>query len=392
MRYLTLIPLFLLILASPLQAIEPRQLYHAEVEVPDQGGQARTTGMEQAMAEVLVKVAGTRRVHEDETLATAMRSASRYVQQYRYRSEPQSAAGQQEGRAAKERLLLSVRFDPKSIDELLQRQGFTVWGAMRPSTLIWLGVEQGNKRLLLGANDGGFVHERIEQEAARRALPVKLPLLDLADQSRVRPADIWGGFVETIEEASVRYAPQAILIGRLDKVTSSRWEARWILLYGEERLRWRQQAAEVAELIEEGIGQTAEHLLERFSSTLVSGSGNMRLEVLGIADLKQYRQVADYLSGVHGVSAVRAERVTHEAVRFNLQIRGGSAAILQMLALGDLLEVVPVREKIPVAEEVPVPPGAVRGGQATEPVAEPVTEQADSVVTQPPATIYRLVP
>ncbi|HEY9148784.1 MAG TPA: DUF2066 domain-containing protein [Gammaproteobacteria bacterium] len=361
-------------LAAPLQASESLRLYQAEVKVSDKGAKERARGMQEAMTEVLVKVSGTRRVSEHGELGVAMSSAARYVQQYSYRNE------QIGGR---EMTLLSVRFDTNGINELLRRHGFTIWGSARPSTLLWLGVEQGGRRQLVGANDGGAVRAYVEQGAARRGLPLKLPLLDLSDQSRVRPADVWGEFIDTIEEASARYAPHALLIGRLYQAGSNRWGARWTLNYQGETVRWQERSGNMDELIAAGIDRTAEHLLERFSSTLVGGSGNMLLEVQGVSSLKQYRQVADYLSGVHGVKAVRAEQVTHDAARFSLQTEGGSEAVLQLIGLGDVLEPAPRSVPVPLPQQRPA--GAYGAANDAETANEAMAEQ-------PPVASYRLVP
>lgn len=372
MRYLTFIPLLLLILATPLHATEYEGVYRAEVEVPNSGRTARAEGMQQAMAEVLLKAAGTSRVHDSSALVEATHSASRYVQQYRYHNE------QNDGDSTTgERLMLSVRFDQNGIDGLLRKNGFTVWGTARPSALIWMGVEQKNRRVLVGANDGGFVRQRIEEEAKRRGLPVKLPLLDLKDRSRVQPGDVWGGFLDTIESASARYASQAILVGRLNKANSSTWEARWTLSYLGKTHRWQHRSGQVGELIEQGIGHTTELLLTHFSQSLVGGSGSMQLEVLGVHNLKQYRRVVDYLSGVHGVRGVLTEQITPDAARFSLETEGGSEAVLQIIALGDVLE----PEEIPQSSLLyrAIPRKSDEGGQ-------------QAALPQPPLRVYRLNP
>lgn len=386
MRYLTCLPLLCLLLAAPLQAVEYHGLYHAEVETADQGAEARAAGMQQAMADVLLKISGTGRVLEDERLAESLQSASRFVQQYRYRSEaipPEEQQLDEAGNPIRERLWLSVRFDQKSIDELLRRNGYTVWGTARPGTLIWLGVEQGGSRVLVGDNDSGLVRELIDAESRRRALPVILPLLDLIDQSRVRPVDVWGDFLDTIEQASQRYTPQAILIGRLYPA-AGQWEVRWTLMHQGDVMRWQQRAAEVSSLIADGIGQTSEHLVQRFARSYATGSGSILLEVAGIDSLERYRRVLDYLAAVHGVTAVLAERVTPHAVRFRLQAEGGSEAVLQTVALGDVLEPLPQQPQRSAA--APLPQGQPENVKGTDESAAPVSPPAPQVMH------YRLVP
>ncbi len=398
MRYLTIFSLFFCLFSLPLQAAEYKGLYEAEVEVPNQEAEARAEGMCQAMAAVLLKVSGTSRARDDASLAEALQQPARYVQQYRYRSEaipPEQQAPSEGGTPKESRLLLKVRFDQRSIDELLRRSGFNIWGDARPSTLIWLGVEDGGTRVLVGANDRGLVREILDREAARRALPVKLPLLDLTDRGKVRPVDVWGEFLETIKEASQRYAPQAILVGRLYPVSASRWEVRWSLDYRGEVIRWQSHSEEVAPLLAEAIDRVTDQLASRFVQSFVDGSGEMVMRVEGVRNLKDYRRVLDYLAGVHGVKRVVVETMSPSAVRLRIAAEGGLDAILQVIALGDTLVKVEQPDNVAVRlTQVP-----------TRGVSDNVTEQrpsGDGVneapvttrVAEPPQPelVYRLIP
>ena len=401
MRYLTIFSLFFCLLSPPLQAAEYKGLYEAEVEVPDQGAEARNEGMLRAMAAVLLKVSGVSRVSEDLSLAEGMQQPSRYVQQYRYRSEaipPEKQFPGEGGVAQENRLLLSVRFDQRSVDALLRQAGFNVWGQARPSTLIWLGVEDGGKRVLVGDNDSGLVREIIDSESARRALPVKLPLLDLSEQGLVRPADVWGEFLETIREASQRYAPQAILVGRLYPVSASRWEARWALDYRGEVTRWQSQSEEVAPLVAEAIDRVSDHLAMLFAQGFVSGSGEMLIRVEGVRNLKDYRRVIDYLAGVHGVKRVVVETMTPTATRLRIAAEGGMDTVLQLIALGDTLVEVEQPPVAPPGETMRLSPApSPMGGENEEGpssgnqgmgAAEPVR----AAEPPQPEQVYRLIP
>ncbi len=342
MKYTTIFTLLFFFAVSPLFAAESLGLYQAEVVVSDQSEQVRKEGMQQAMGNVLLKVSGTAQTLENEWLLTAMSMAGQFVQQYRYRSEAIPAEQQrpdENGHIAREKVYLSVTFDANSIDELLRQHGFTIWGKTRPATLIWLGVEQGGKRVLVGANDSGLVRELVDQEASRRALPVKLPMLDLTDQSAISLADIWGDFLDSIQSASLRYHPQAILVGRIYPLAGGRWGVRWTLIYRDEVFRWLQQSSDVAPLIAEGIGNTAEHLVQRFAESSVSGSDEMLLNISGVRGLSAYNKVMDYLSGLPGVKEVIVDKMMPTSMIARIHTEGGSEAVRQTIALGDVLEV-----------------------------------------------------
>lgn len=355
MKNSTIFALLFLVVTSPLFAADSLGMYQDEVLVADQSEQARLDGMQQAMGNVLLKVSGTAQVLDNEWLLTAMSTAGQFVQQYRYRSEaipPEEQQPDENGKVVRERLYLSVRFDANSIDDLLRQHGFNVWGGTRPVTLIWLGVEQAGSRVLVGANDTGLVRELIDKEAAHRALPVKLPLLDLTDQSAINMADIWGDFLDSIQSASLRYRPQAVLVGRLYPVSGGQWGVRWTLLYQGEVFRWMQQSSEVAPLIAEGIGNTAEQLVQRFAVSFVSGSDDILLEVSGVQGLSAYSKVTEYLGGLPGVKEVKVLKMMPTALSIRIRTEGGSEAALQTIALGDVLEV----QAPPLGAEPQTPP------------------------------------
>ena len=312
------------------------QLYQARVEVADQDERARAEGMVRAMRMVLLKVSGSERFMTDPAMQQALQQATRYAQRYQYHSEmlPQDEAE----RSPSSRLLLEVEFEPQRINALLREHGYAVWGRVRPETLIWMGVEDRGNRVLVGADDRGLVRRVLDETARERGLPVQLPLLDLADQTQVQSADLWGGFYADIEQASARYHAQAILIGRLYPVSQQLWEARWILLQDGDRHQWQLRSDDVAVLIANGVKETTEWLASRFAKLASEGEGTLQLMVNGVADLRAYRRLMDYLTGISGVQAVQPKILQDDIVVLQLAVEGGREALMRTIALDHLLE------------------------------------------------------
>ncbi|MCW8918645.1 MAG: DUF2066 domain-containing protein [Gammaproteobacteria bacterium] len=403
MRYLKVLSLCGLLWSwgLPLQAAQVAGLYEAEVSVPDQGPTARAAGMAEAMAAVLLKVSGSSAVVGAEVIEGAMANAARYVQQYRYRSEeiPPAERKAADGEVVPQsRLWLWVGFDSASIDNLLRRHGYTVWSAARPATLMWLAVEEGAQRVLVGANDQGLVREVLDAEARRRALPLRLPLLDLTDQAKVRTADVWGGFTDNIEVASQRYEPQALLIGKFYPVGVG-WEARWRLRYRGEWHEWRQQAADVKLAIASGVGGATDYLSQRFAESSSLGGDELLLRIEGVTGMSDFRRAHDYLLSLHGVAAVILRRVDATASSFRLQIEGGREAVLQAISMGDLLlRIEPTPEPLPAPVVGVSPPEVWSLLQAPQLLGQdgpaggvaPLPQQPPVVVPQ--ELLYRLLP
>ena len=340
MTSLRLVTLLLLLLWT-LPSLGVERLYHAEVEVADQGAQARAEGMARAMREVLVKVSGSARASRDEALRPGLQGASRYAQRYQYRTEAIAEDEQRldgQGRLQTTRLLMEVEFEPRGIDALLRNHGYSVWGATRPEVLVWIGVEQGGQRLLVGANDAGLVRQVLAQTARQRGLPLRLPLLDHQDQAEVQAADIWGGFWGDIQQASLRYAPQAILIGRLAPDVGGQWEIDWVLLHDEEQHRWQMRSDDLHQLIASGVHESTDWLAARFAKFAHHSDGELYLWVDDVVDFAAYRRVMDYLSGINGVQHILLDSTDNDRLQLRLQVDGGREVLMRTIALGRTLE------------------------------------------------------
>jgi len=68
-----------------------------------------------------------------------------------------------------------------------------IWGKQRPSTLVWLVVEDEGGRRLIGTDEESEYLSVLKERASVRGIPMLIPLLDLEDNARLKPSDVWGG-------------------------------------------------------------------------------------------------------------------------------------------------------------------------------------------------------
>ena len=325
------------ILASLAVAGVPQQLFESEVVVQSQTPAVRAAAMKSALEEVLVRVAGQNSVLTTGPAMALLQKPSRLVQQYRYFTVPNSEPPI---------LKLWVRFDGDAIRQSLQQQGLAYWGAERPDTLLWLAVEDRGKRYVVSADDNSDVHEQIVQVAKQRGVPILFPLMDLEDQSQARFSDIWGGFFEHVLNASVRYNPQAVLIGRLNRSSSGGWSARWYMDVAGKTTSWSDSRQQLAALLQQGMDDTADQLASRFAVAHQSGGGNIvRISVDGVRTLAAYARINKYLGSLTSVMDVQVEQLTGSQVQYSLQLNGGLQGLTRTVSIGTVLE--------PVAGEVP---------------------------------------
>jgi len=353
-------------LARVAGAVEVDGLYEAQVPVDTQSAQERSTAIRAALGQVMVKVSGNSAATDIPDINDVLDQATHYVQQYRYRVPP---AGTDARANADKSLALWVRFDPAAIDRLLRSHGLTVWGRARPVALLWLAIQSRGQRELLGADSARPAHQIVVSEAERRGLPLRLPLLDLADQSNISATDVWGDFQDAIMKASQRYATDGVLVGRVYQASDGKWHARWTLYEGQTRQSWQSEGSSLAEAIDPGIDHMTDALAQRYAQSSTDDTQrSLLIKVDDVKTLAQYSRTADYLSSLSPVSAVQPTVLQSGSAIFRLTIRGDQLGVVQAIALGHTL----------VSEAVP------------QPGTDETTVQASAGPV--PELVYRLVP
>lgn len=323
-----------------LAAVEVSGLNETEVIVADQSAGERNRALVDAFAEVLVKISGVDAIAESPEVTAELRGASRYLQQYRYRSD--RVAAEDETQSAIEVLKMHVSFDQKAVERLLERIGRPVWGKNRPQTIVWLAVEEQGSRYLLDSQSESPWRALLQEAAAERGLPLILPAMDVEDQAKVHLMDVWANASEELILASQRYRADAILVARIYPTSAGSWASRWTLYANpkEEFMgqSWNAPLAQNDIVLGRGVHAAADMLAARFS---VDGSiefnEQIAISVLGINDLKQYAKVSAYLTSLDPNESVTAERVGGNSVIFKAVAKGGEDALRRAIALGKVL-------------------------------------------------------
>ena len=316
-------------------------LYEVEVPVEGQGRKERAYVVREALKEILVRVSGRNEANALAADEILVPRPTRYIQQFRYRKFKSNEVIPKAPDGAKPYTQkLWLRFTEKTIAKLLRGQGFPVWGKTRPATLVWLVVDDKKQRTLISNSSSHISRAYIEEEATKRGLPFRLPLLDLADQSKIQASDIWGNFEDTILEASLRYQAQAILVGRIYLGYANTWNTRWSLYSAGQRQDWDGSSSEVLRsAVNEGLSKTAEVLSVRFTQVNVAEEGDsVLLQIKNVTSLKAYNKVIKYLKGLNIVTQFQMLQVNKDNVIFRINSRrNGRLGVAQALDLGHVL-------------------------------------------------------
>ncbi len=329
-RFFPVVLLIMLWLPLAVAEAAPAKLFESEVVVANQSAGVRAHAMKTALQRVLVRVTGQNSVLSNEPAKELLDDPAQLVQQYRYFTVPKSEPPV---------LKLWVQFDGDAIRQALQEQGVTYWGTERPDTLVWLAVEDRGNRYVVAADDGTDVYRQVERAARQRGVPVLFPLMDLQDQAKVRFSDIWGGFFENVLEASKRYNPQAVLIGRLNRSPSGGWSSRWQLEVAGAPSSWSDSRQQLDALAQQGIDETADILASRFAVSQAGGNLNtVNISVSNVDSLTDYARLGEYLAGLTAVVGVQVEQVTGSSIQYALQLNGSLQDLTHTVTIGTVLE------------------------------------------------------
>ena len=322
--YMTLLVLALLIFHAPAMAVGGADLYTARVAVSDQSTETRNEALHEALAQVLRRVSGS----EAEQLAEEALRPTAFMQRYEYQRDEQAPEG----------LWLQVAFDEGALVNALRDKGYKVWGRERPTTLVWLAVRDGVQRTVLTREHDGPVGKSLTMAAQARGLPVMLPRGDQQDHDTVEFIDLWGGFFETVEDASERYAPSAILAGRVDRDSGGDYRGRWTLIEQGQRRDWESHGGSLQAVMDEGLGGLADLYIDRFV-TGVDGvdRDTARIAISGVTDLADYARVLDYLEGLSPVDAVYVTRVDGDRLELALVVQGSRERLDGVIGVGSVL-------------------------------------------------------
>ena len=310
-------------------------LYEAEVPVTDQSAESHKKGLSSALLEVVIKLTGDRQVQGRPVTAELLRSPEQYVQQYRYNNKSIIEDGQL---SQQQQLYLWVKFNESALDRALRDYAIPVWGRVRPTTLVWLVVQEGQKRQFVGLEDGAGFTAKMTSLAQARGIILRHPLLDSEDTNLLKEADVWGGFAGPIKQASARYGADGILTGSLEN-TGTGWEGHWTAIIQDEVSTWTATGEEPAQVLNEGIDRLVDTLATRYIQT-TPGSQEAGIEIVvkDVGDFEQYSKVLKYLRTLNSVTAVDVKTVEPGSVTFSLTATGSEVAVQRAIELGRTLE------------------------------------------------------
>jgi len=350
-------------------ALEVNDLYQASVAVDSQARDQREQAIKSALKGVFLKVGGKNAVLSHEVLIKATKRASRYVSQYRYQRKD-------------DQLSIVVSFNEAQINQLFEQANLALWGSLRPQVLLWLVDEQGATRKIISSTADSIIPESVNDFSIQRGLPIIMPLMDLTDNEQVFVSDFWQYFPEQVQQASLRYFADTVVVMRISDSTllpeinetpdsdtrvdlsNSSSNNLTIAQQSTENapcdspceqdvvdiprvLDWRvytqgaiytqqYQGVNKVSLINQGLSDITELIYQSYA-LLASSEHDFIIDVKNVTSLKEDSQLFDFLSNLSGVKTVTLTKAQGDVRRFKLDLNGSKASLLASLKLNKKL-------------------------------------------------------
>ncbi|MCY4014673.1 MAG: DUF2066 domain-containing protein [Gammaproteobacteria bacterium] len=320
-------------------------LYDVEVPVASQAERQRAART--GLRELLVRITGMAELPANPEIQAALREPEKYYGRFEFSMRSRPGRSQVSGDVdsdAPEQMVVALHYEPATVLALLRRAALPVWGADRPTVLVWVAVEQDGARRIVSASSGDELLGSVRSRARERGLVVSLPVMDLADHATT-PTTVWGRFWAAIESASARYNPDLIVVGRVvqraDGVWVSDWEARSAgvasLSHG--------RAAAAPQAVAAGVDTVADALAERFA---VGGRLDaITVTIRGASTIAAYASVLDYLRSREYIERMEVKAVARDVLTLHLHSRSSVAQLEELLSMGSPLAAVPVPDGQP---------------------------------------------
>ena len=329
------------IFASPalVRAVEVEGLYDVSVLVSSQSAAQRRAASQDALAEVIVRVAGQSSLLQERQIQQLLQNPNQYLISYSYRSTDQEIYDDQNSTQAAQQLHLS--FDGAAIGEYLKNNGFPVWSENRPQILVWWVTEENGDRFLVNAESMPEVAQLILANGHRRGLALDFPLLDIQDASLVNEREVWGFFKDPVLIASRRYGAPAVLLGRSWRTPNKQWQGTWLLEIDNQEFWYDGEGEDLQAILSMALDFTADSLGAKYA---IINKGDLapsvQVTVSNIKQLKDYADLQRYLEQLSAVRSFRLQMAEADWLRYELELDTDIQQLKQFIRLDHKLSIV----------------------------------------------------
>ena len=332
MKWLRLPALISCVLLAPMAlAVDVAELYKAEIQVPDDGDQARAKALSSALKKVLIQVSGNQKIVERDEALVILPQATDLLQQYSYRHEEVAAKDLVDEQAGK-RFYLQTVFDREATERLMRSHGLPVWTGIRPQVLLWTTLENNGARQLVNLQESAKISAELEALAQRRSMPLQIPLMDLTDQSTLTAADLWSDYRPAIDKASERYPHDVITTLKLSPTVQAEWLARWNVYRGDQLIQFETQAPAAQAALMDGLNELQDRLSDLAAQDVVSDEPiKVSMWIDPVESVQLYSKVMSRLRNDPTLTDLQLHVLDGTGMQVSVKVRGGRQELEKLL-------------------------------------------------------------
>lgn len=310
--------------------------YQLQELVLDQSVRERQAAMSRALEKMIVRASGKAWVLESlaqgQIEGQHLPDAASLAEAYRYESTTETI--ERDGKVLPASRLI-INFSKVGIENILRSAALPVWSSNRPSVLVWLVKDDfANGRQLVLLRDGSELAMAAGEVAVERGLPLIAPLLDLEDRLTADADSVWSLDEALIREASTRYQPDVIVVGRYSQTSSGNWLGAWSLWDKDRREVFDLDSSSEKELVGRGVATITDYLASRYAILPGSDSGgDLNVELQQVENFNQYVRALSYLESLDIIKQVKLISIDGSRVGLRLMLEGDRQSFIDALEL-----------------------------------------------------------
>lgn len=303
--------------ASTVQAKQLTDLYQAVVPA----GQSQSLWQQQALAQVLVKVAVNPAVVEQSAIKAELKNAGNYIKTF-------AAVSSEQGPA------LKVGLDEQKVQQLLSQHQIAIWGARRPAIVLWL-VEQTAESRTFMQGAAHPVLTQLQQQAKAIGLPLELPTANDSYVPTLSQDEVWAGNWLLIEQASLPFNADQSLILLFDQPVTGQYRLTWQGYEQDQLISNELLANSQQELAAQFLTSLITQLASKFAVQLGSQQDQTELEldIEGLTNFVDQVKVQQMLSTMLSVKQVTVKERKADLLKFKVQLAADRSAFINSLSL-----------------------------------------------------------
>lgn len=309
-------------------AVTVRNLYQVELPVSSQASDERTEAIKQGLLQVLIRLTGDETLATNASLKPYLQKAGYYVQEYSYQTATVPAKF----------YVLDVRYDDQAINAMLKELHISFWGKNRPLILVWLAqVSPFREGEIVSDESTNNLQAVLKRNAKKYGLPVIFPVMDVTDMNLVSVNDVLSSSLMALQEAGKRYAPEGILIGKLEEV-GDHIESQWQLILAGTQWSWTASDPSAENIIPKIMTNVSTTLSNYYAKQSTTQSNQwLSLAIENINTRGDLIQLIRFLKQLAPVQKVKLSQVSGDVVEINLLIRGAIDSFQQNAMLNQRL-------------------------------------------------------